>query len=745
MKQKAVMSMCLFVLAGVAMSYVPPAGAQSGLHSRRLITQTINNKDLVTRKGNIHPAVYEGTDLGKMPDSTQLDHLRLQLLRSPEDEAALQSYLDGLSNPKSSNFHQFGTVQQFVTEYGPDASDVADIESWLKSEGLTVNFVTPSMTIDFSGSAGAVSKAFHTEIHYLQARGAKHFANVTNPSIPAALAKAVLGPVALHDFKPTMQTTKVVPSVKPNYTVNADYQLVVPGDLATIYNYNPLFAAGVSGQNQTVVLLERTDLYSTGDWSTFRKTFGLTKSFPKGKLVTVHPPNTGTSVTAPNGIEFGSEACADPGDVAGDDGEAAVDVEWASASAPSATIELASCADSETNFGAFIALENLELSAAPPTIMSLSYGSAESENGTDGNAYVNALYQVAAYEGISVYVSTGDADADVTDQNKAYATHGINVNALASTPNDVAVGGTDYGDAFLGENAVYWSATNGPNYNSALSYIPEIPWNDSCASQLITIALGYPTSYGKGGSCNSPVGEEYYLTTSGGSGGPSACAYGEPAIPGVVGGTCTGYAKPSYQALVYGNPTDGVRDLPDVSMFAANGVWGHYYSICYSNPGSGLGGAPCSGAPVNWSGAGGTSFGAPIWAGVQALINQATGGPQGNPDFNYYSLAATEYGTSGSSACNSTLGNASASNCIFHDVTLGDNDANCRKLSGVQHNCFYPSTNPGTNGVLSLSNTAYEPAYVTAPGYDFPTGIGTPNVYNLVVNYPGSSLGAPSY
>jgi subtilase family serine protease len=729
----------LSVVAALAAGMQPAVFAQTGVHARTLITRAVNESDLVTRAGNVHPAVSWAQDMGKMADSRMLEHLRLQLKRSPEDEAALQAYLDELHDPKSANFHKWGTAAQFVQKFGLAPSDIEAVESWLSSKGLTVNFVTPAMTIDFSGTAGAVSRAFQTEIHYLNAEGDRHFANISNPKIPAALADAVLGPVALHDFKPHKLTTKVKPPIT-QYTVNANYQLVVPGDLATIYNYNPLFSAGISGQGQTVVLLERTDLYASGDWNTFRKVFGLTKSFPKGKLIQVHPQPTGSPVTAPNGVTFGPERCSDPGVVVGDDGEAAVDVEWASASAPSATIELASCADTNTNFGAFIALENLlTASAPPPAIMSLSYGSPESENGTDGNAYINALYQVAVFEGVSLFVSTGDADADVTDQNRAYATHGINVNALASTPNDIAVGGTDYADTFLGENATYWSGANGASFNSARSYIPEIPWNDSCASELIAIALGYPTTYGAGGSCNSAVGEQYFLTTAGGSGGPSGCAYGNPTVPGVVSGTCTGYTKPAFQTLVYGNPNDGVRDIPDVSMFAANGVWGHYFVLCYSDPAGG--GGPCpSNNPSSWAGAGGTSFGAPIWAGIQALINQATGSAQGNPDFFLYLLAGTEYGATGSATCNSTLGNATSASCIFYDVTLGDNDANCRKLNGVAHNCFYPATNPGTNGVLSTSNTSYQPAYVTTTGYDFATGIGTPNVFNLVANWPGATI-----
>ncbi len=734
---------CLAALTLVGLS-APAVLAQSNPHASTMITGPVNEVQTVVRSGNVHPAVFAETtqDLGRVPDNRQFNHLLLQLQRSPQEAQALQNFLNSLADPKSPNFHKFGTAAQFSQMFGLAPQDLDAVQNWLSSHGFTVNAIYPNLIVDFSGTGKQIRETFHTEIHNLDANGVAHFANVSDPQIPAALASVVAGPVALHDFKPHSLTHMgVKPSVyHPDYTVNAAYQLLVPLDLETIYNYNPLYTAGISGQGQTVVVLERTDLYNVGDFLTFRKVLGLARAYPQGKLITVHPQPTGT---ATQGVS--PETCSDPGVVVGDDGEAAVDVEWASASAPNATIELASCADTDTNFGAFVVLENLLTAAAPPpSAMSLSYSSPESENGTDGNAYINGLYQLAVYEGVSLFVSTGDADAAVTDQNRPYATHGINVNALASTPNDVAVGGTDYGDTFLGENAVYWSGTNGPAFNSAVSYIPEIPWNDSCASQLIAIALGYPTTYGEGGSCNSAIGEKYFLTTAGGSGGPSACAYGDPIIPGVVSGTCTGYAKPSWQTLVYGNPNDGARDLPDVSMFAANGVWGHYFVLCYSDPAGG--GGPCpANNPSAWAGAGGTSFGAPIWAGIQALINQATGSAQGNPSFFYYLLAGTEYGASGSATCNSTLGNATSSSCIFYDVTLGDNDANCRPLTSKgkkvgTFNCFYPATNPGTNGVLSTSNTSYHPAYVTTTGYDLATGIGTPNVFNLVANFPGATI-----
>jgi hypothetical protein len=265
-----------------------------------------------------------------------------------------------------------------------------------------------------------------------------------------------------------------------------------------------------------------------------------------------------------------------------------------------------------------------------------------------------------------------------------------------------------------------------------------MPWNDSCASQTISSYLGFPAPYGANGLCNSPIGEAYFLTTVAGSGGPSACASGTPNIYGVVGGTCQGYKKPLYQRIVAGNPRDGVRDIPDVSLFAANGLWSHYFVFCFSD--AAHGGYPCAGSPVYWSGAGGTSFSSPIMAGVQAMINQAAGGYQGNPNYVYYLLGALQYDFNRAAACNSTLGNQINPNCIFNDVTLGDIDINCLPMVDSNgniigtFNCYIPN---GTNGVLSLSNSTYLPAYPATQGWDFATGLGTVNAYNLVKNWPG--------
>jgi len=532
------------------------------------------------------------------------------------------------------------------------------------------------MAVDFSGTAAQVSEAFRTEIHYFNVNGARHIANMTDPSVPEALSPAVLGVVSLHDFKPhPLRRPRSEYTFK---TSGGTYQVVTPGDLAAIYDLNPLFSTGITGKGQTISAIEDTDLYTANDWTTFRSTFGLSQ-YKGGSLTTVHPaPATG------------SNNCKDPGLVAGDDGEAIIDVEWASAGAPEATILLASCAGTRTTFGGFIALTNQVNSKTPPQIVTISYGQCEAENGTASNAAFSSLYQQAVAEGTSVFVAAGDQGAASCDAGAGGAAHGIGVSGFASTPYNVSVGGKDFADNYLGINGSSWSSTNSATFESAIAYIPEMAWNDTCASSLIAAHLGYTALYGSSGFCiTSTASKDGLLQVLAGSGGPSGCATGSPSTSGEVGGTCKGYAKPSRQTGVPGVAADSVRDIPDVSLFAATGVWGHYLVDCWSDTRNG--GSSCAGAPSTWDGGGGTSYTSPIFAGFQALVNQANGGAQGNPNYVFYKMAVAS-----GLMCNSS--GTIAASCIFHNVTLGDNVVPCAGMVG----CYGATPNSGRHGILGL-------------------------------------------
>ncbi|MBV8834294.1 MAG: hypothetical protein JO108_34285 [Acidobacteriaceae bacterium] len=708
MTKTAVFAVVLFLSAGPPASY-----GQTSPRARTLVTEAVNESKRVTLWGNTRPEATAAHDRGKVPGGFRMDHMYLQLKRSPESEAALTEFISQLHDPGSSSFHHWITAEQFGEQFGLSQDDLAAVTEWLESFGFTVNHVYPNLVIDFSGTAAQIEAAFQTQIHYLSVNGQQHVANMSDPEVPAALASVLGGIASLNNFRPQRMSHPV-----PSYTISSIYQAVTPADLATVYDFNPAFDAGLTGKRQTIVVLEDSDVYNVNDWGVFRKTFGLARRFRNGSFRQVHP---GPGLTGTAG------SCADPGANA-DDAEATLDAEWASAAAPDAAIVLASCANTNANFGAFIAMENMLTNGGPvPSVFSISYGGAEAQQGEGANLYVYSLCELAVAEGASVFVATGDWGAAGSDENATSAVHGIGINGLASTPFNVAMGGTDFADTYFGipVPGPYWSSRNTPVYGSAQSYIPEIPWNDSCAGALLSGYAGFPAPFGANGFCNSSVGANFITTTAAG-GGPSGCATGTPSVSEVVSGTCQGYPKPEWQNVA-GNPGDGVRDVPDLSVFAANGLWGHYYVVCYSDIAQG--GRSCLGSPSRWSGFGGTSLAAPIMAGIQALINQYTGSNWGNPNPVYYALASSQYGPNGNSACDASQGNSIDPGCIFHDVTLGDMAVNCTGTN----NCYLAD---GQYGVLSTDNNSYQPAYPAAAGWDFATGIGSVDVKNLLISWP---------
>ena len=714
------------LLAGAWLSIGASALAEEAVPGRPLLTGAMDERQTVTLEGNTRvEARIAANDRRAVADGLPLDHMHLQLKRSAAQERAVEKFVDSLTDRASPNYRHWLTSDEFGRRFGAATTDIARITAWMKAKGLKVNFVYPSrMVIDFSGTAGQVSRAFNTEIHRLDVGGESHIANVRDPQVPAALAPAIEGIVSLNDFRPRNRMIRRpahADARHPNVTGSCFGQrcyVVGPGDLATIYGLTALYKAGITGQGQVVATVEDTNLYANSDWTTFRSAFGLSAAYPAGNLQTVHP--------APSG----GANCGNPG-INGDDGEAVLDVEWASAAAPAATIELASCRNTATTDGVYMAIQNLINSAAPPPVISVSYGLCEVDNGATENAAFNKMYQQAASEGISVFVATGDAGAtDCSDSTASGTAVGIGISGWAVSKYNVAVGGTDFRDTFDEKNVTYWSANTGTPWSTAKSYVPEMPWNDTCANQMIAsyYSFGSTVPYGSTGFCNSSDGASF-RELGGGEGGPSGCYSGVANQNHVVSGSCKGYPKPTFQTGLLGMPADGVRDIPDVSLFASDGsAWGHNFATCYTDRSGG--GGPCTGNPAAWAGnAGGTSYSTPIMAAIQVLVDQYVGDRQGNPLPTYYALAKAEYGTKGSAACSADKGRLIGASCIFHDIVSGDMAQDCRG----KIDCYRPS---GIYGVLSTSNTIYQPAYKATVGYDVATGLGSVNGYNLATNWP---------
>lgn len=623
------------VLSAV-LSLAPFLAAQTQRRPVRL-TQAIDNARLLRLRGNVHPLARAIYDRGAAAADMPLRRMLLLLKRSPQQELALQQLLQDQQTPGTAQFHHWLTPSQFGAEFGPAPADMQTISHWLASQGFTVDQVAPGgNVIEFSGTAAAVASGFHTAIHRYQVQGVNHWANVTDPAIPAALAPVVAGVVSLNNFvKPAGQFRGQGQGQKPvagqgaarmdfNPPGGQSGHVIVPGDFAILYNVAPLYSAGVNGQGQTIAIVGRSDV-NMNDISAFRNLFV--------------PSNPGN---LPKVIGNGP----DPGDLGGaDEGESDLDLEWSGAVAPNATIDFVVSATTDTTDGVDLSAEYIVDNNLAP-VMSTSFSACEAGLGSQENAFINSLYEQAAAQGITVVDSSGDSGAagcDPNDGSVVAATQGAAVSGLASTPFDVAVGGTQFNEG----SGTYWSASNDPTtMASALGPIPETAWNESCLNTF----------------CDSSAP----LSSSG-------------------GGVSSLYPKPSWQ-IATGVPNDNARHVPDVS-FSASDHDGYVVcsgGVCDPN-GSGV---------FNFDVFAGTSASAPAFAGVMALVNQKTSSVQGQANYTLYSLARNKQTWS---QCNSATGTpTSMANCIFLDTTVGNNSVPCE---GGSPGCS--SSTSGSIGTLT--------------------------------------------
>jgi subtilase family serine protease len=702
---------CLVAAVLAFLSFV--VSAQTGNVQPR-ITAAVNESQLTTLRGNTHPYARPQFDRGAAPDSLPMARMLLVLQRSAAQEAALDALMEQQQDKSSPNYHSWLTPQQFGLQFGPADADIQTVSSWLESHGFTVNRVSNGRTvIEFSGTAGQVRDAFHTEIHRYNVNNEDHWANSSDPQIPTALTPVVAGIDTLYNFPreamhhvgsavTRSKDTGKLQSSQPLFTLGGECGVpglgcygVTPYDFATIYDVLPLWNAtptATDGTGETIAIVAESDI-NIQDVRDFRNYFGLPAKDPQ--FIYDGP---------------------DPGTVPGDETESDLDVEWSGAVAKGATIDFVISESTETSLGVDLSAEYIVDNNLAP-ILSESYGICELGLGTTGNQFYDGLWQQAAAQGITVLVSSGDSGSAGCDPHGAPppspAQFGLMVSGFESTPYNVSVGGTDFND--LTNPSAFWSSTNSPPPSnpslppslSALSYIPETTWNASCTNAVLG-TLGYSTNAET--NCNN--GQlEGLLWTLGGSGGKSACTTSDGQTPSSCG---VGYAKPSWQAGT-GVPADTKRDVPDVSLFSSiNGPSGAFYLICAADlVEPGYTSCQTTDPDTVFIPIGGTSASAPAFAGIMALVDQKTGSRQGNANYVLYPLASKS-GNRCTSAANP------ASTCVFYDVTNGTIEMPCATGSP---NCT-TSTPGDAYGVLT--------GYNTTAGYDLATGLGSVNAKNLV-------------
>jgi subtilase family serine protease len=569
------------------------------------ITTRIDNRQLAVLPGSVHPKAQPRFDQGAVEGSMRLPYVTLLTKPSASQQINLDRLLSEQQDPASRNFHKWLTPEQYADRFGLSQNDIAKLTAWLRAQGFSIIQTARGRDwIAFSGNAGQVETAFHTAIHYYDMDGERHFANATEVSIPAALSGIVTAIRGLNDFrwKPMGVRSPIAHGaifpnlVRPFFTAGGQHFLA-PDDLATIYDLDSLYSAGIDGSGMKLAVVGQADI-NLNEIDEFRSGLNLSKNDPVVVNLAGHGPNNN------------------------DAGEAYLDLEWSGAVARNATIYYVNSGNAFDS-----AIDAIDQDLAP--VISMSFGGCESENA--GFIPSNEpTMQKANSLGITFMASSGDSGAAACDEDTvASATMGLAVNYPASSPEVTGVGGTEFSGDVNNPNQ-YWSATNGPNLGSALSYIPETAWNDTV--------------------------ENGSLSASGG--GASSC--GQATETGACSG---GFPKPSWQTGP-GVPKDGVRDVPDVAMTASADHDG--YLLCSSDTSTTPPTDTCANGVANdLLIAGGTSASTPVFAGIITLLNQSLGNVPpaglGNINKTLYQLAPT------------------TSNGTFHDITTGNNMVPCTK------------------------------------------------------------------
>jgi pseudomonalisin len=475
-------------------------------HNR--VVSPIVESDVVTMAGNLHPMARPEFDRGPLSDETRLDRIVLLMQPDAEQQKTLDALVQAQHDPKSPSYHQWISAQEYGSRFGASAADLAKVTGWLTGHGFTVEPIPAGhRAILFSGTVAQVADTFHTEIHRFTVGSAMHIANTQDPQIPSALAPVVAGILSLHDFRRSSairsirQVTVPEPAIhlqsNPENTQGGSHYLF-PADYATIYDLNPQYSAGRSGNGVSIAIVGRSNI-NLSDVSSFRSTAGL-------------------SANQPTVILEG----ANPGLVSDDQDESTLDVEWSGATAPAASVKFVVAASTSTTDGVDLSAQYI-VNHQTATVMSTSYGSCEAYMGSGELAFYNSLWEQAASEGISSFVSSGDSGAAGCNAGSSTSGSMAGVNGLCSSPYSTCVGGTEFNEG----SGSYWSASNGAGNGSALSYIPEKIWNESASD--------------------------------GGSG-----------LWASTGGISEVYTQPIWQEGVPGANSNGKRSVPDVALTAAS-------------------------------------------------------------------------------------------------------------------------------------------------------------------------------
>lgn len=373
------------------------------------VAHTGPDSGLVVLAGSVPPASV----LSQMATKTRVEgELTVSLQLKVRDRPGLDRFLHALYDPSSAAFHHFLTPREFARRFAPTGAVRSAALAWLRGERLHgIAISTNGMQITATGKAGTVASAFRTRL--ARVRMGSSFANVEPVQIPAWLARTVESVDGLSNVQLWNH-----PRVGFHLTGAKLPAGFGPGELARLYDVNPLRKRGLDGAGQTIAVVSFAD-FDPRDIDTYDRKFGMTGS------VTRVAVSDGESIGAPLGDE---------------QDEAEADVEVLQGGAPGASIVMYEAPNDEQGT---IAMYQKILSDDSAQVISTSWGAWE---GAFSHAEISTMDQLlaeAAAQGQTVLAASGDSGAfDAAAYGDPRTEKRLEVDFPASDPWVTGVGGT---------------------------------------------------------------------------------------------------------------------------------------------------------------------------------------------------------------------------------------------------------------------------------------------------------------
>jgi kumamolisin len=348
--------------------------------------------------------------------------------------------------------------QEFSQKYAADPANFDQLRDFAHKHGLTVDEGASSLarrTMVLRGPANKMESAFGVTLNDYEKTGKKFHSYTGTISMLREYAEpveAVLGldnhPIAMPHFRLLDKQKKGKAKRHPAQTASFN-----PPQVAQLYN----FPMGVNGTGQTIGILELGGGYNASDLSSYFTGLGIAE--PRVTAVSVdgatNTPNLPSSPTDPNA-----------------DGEVALDIEVAGSIAPGANIAVYFTPNTSQGFIDALTTAIHDTANGPPSVLSISWGSAESNWTAQSMTVFDEACQSAVALGITITVASGDNGSSDGES-------GNNVDFPASSPHVLGCGGTELVAANgVIQQEVVWNdqPQGGASGGGVSSVFPIPPW-----------------------------------------------------------------------------------------------------------------------------------------------------------------------------------------------------------------------------------------------------------------------------